>query len=338
MFRSARLKLTTWYLLIIMLISFGFSGMIYRVLTAELDRFSRLQRLRIERRFGQEILRLQNYIDPDLAEETKWRLIVILLMINGGILFVSGGLAYFLAGKTLRPISQMLDEQNRFITDASHELKTPITSLKTALEVHLRDKNLNLGEAKKLFRENLEEVNKLQLLTERLLQLASFQSSPNLFRPESLSLNSIIRESVKRVKIKAAEKGVEIKTSDKDINFEGDKSQLTELLVILLDNAIKYSKAGGQVKVSAERCGRMISIAVADRGIGIGEKDLPHIFDRFYRADSARSKNGTGGYGLGLAIAKKIAENHHGTIVAESKIGKGSVFTVKLPIRQFSAG
>src|SRR3990167_5772072 len=174
MFSKARFKLTVWYLLIIMLISTGFSGVIYKVLTAELDRFSHMQRLRIESRVRSIQPRI--FVDPDLAEETKQRLIVFLLIINSGILFVSGILAYFLAGKTLRPIKEMVDEQNRFISDASHELRTPLTSIKTAMEVSLRDKNLTLKDSKKLIGESIDEVNKLQLLSDELLQLAQYQT------------------------------------------------------------------------------------------------------------------------------------------------------------------
>lgn len=346
MFGKARLKLTTWYLLIIMLVSVGFSVVIYKVLTVELDRFSRLQRLRIERRlesgeFTPLESRFRNapprvFIDPELADETKHRLVLFLIIVNGGILFVSGGLAYFLAGKTLRPIKNMVDEQNQFITDASHELKTPLTSLKSAMEVHLRDKHLSLKDAKTLIGENLEEVNKLQSLSEGLLQLAQYQKPNNNTKFEKVSIAQIIKKSIQKIKPQAMRKVITIEDKSHDFEFEGDQYRLAELLVILLDNAVKYSPQGKHVTITSERTGGSLLIVISDQGIGIDQKDLPHIFDRFYRADSARSKDQAEGYGLGLSIAKKIVEAHHGAITVESKLGEGSTFTVRLPVSQTS--
>lgn len=346
MFGKARLKLTGWYLLIIMVVSIGFSLVIYKVLTVELDRFSHFQRLRIERRLsGEEFTpfesRLRNtppriFADPELVEETKRRLIFFLVIVNGGILIVSGGLAYFLAGKTLKPIKDMVDEQNQFISDASHELKTPLTSLKSAMEVHLRDKRLNLADAKKLIKENIEEVNKLQSLSEGLLRLASYQKPNNHARFEMVSLASTIKRSIQRVKPQAIKKKIAIKNKSQNFEFEADQYLLSDLLVILLDNAIKYSQKGKSITITSRKTDGSILITVADQGIGINEKDLPHIFDRFYRADLARSKDESSGFGLGLSIAKKIVESHRGQITVESKLGKGSTFTVRLPMKQTS--
>ncbi len=352
MFGRARLKLTAWYLLIIMLISLGFSLVIYKVLTAELDRFSRLQRLRIEHRLESgEFVPLERRfrnappripIDPELADETKRRLILFLVLVNGGILFISGGLSFILAGATLRPIKDMVDEQNQFITDASHELKTPLTSLKAALEVHLRDKNLNLTDAKTLISENIGEVNKLQSLSEGLLKLAQYSVSADGQKPDSQtkfgksSLSSIIEKSIQKVNSQAIKKEITIEDRTRDFELECDPYGLSDLLVLLLDNAVKYSQKGESVIVTSNKTDGTLLIAVSDRGIGIDQKDRPHIFDRFYRADLARSKEGAGGYGLGLSIAKKIVEAHHGTITVESKLGEGSTFTVRLPMKQTS--
>lgn len=344
MFGKARLKLTARYLLIIMLISIGFSVVIFKVLTLELDRFSRLQRLRIERRLSGEGLtpfesRFRNnpprmLADPELVKETKRRLIFFLAIVNGGILVVSGGLAYFLAGKTLKPIQDMVDEQNQFISDASHELKTPLTSLKSAMEVHLRDKHLTLADAKKLIKENIEEVNNLQSLSEGLLRLASYQKPNNQVKFEIVSLASIIKKSIEKVKLQAAKKKITIKDKSQNFEFEADQYALSDLLVILLDNAIKYSQKGRSVTITSKKTDGSILITVSDQGLGISEKDLPHIFDRFWRADLARSKDETSGFGLGLSIAKKIVEAHRGDITVESKLGKGSTFTVRLPVKQ----
>lgn len=351
MFQKARLKLTIWYLLIIMLISVSFSAVIYKALTQELDRFSRLQRLRIERRLESEEFvpsesRFRNIpsrilIDPELAEETKQRLTLLLVIVNSGILFISGGFGFILSGKTLKPIKDMVDEQNQFITDASHEMRTPLTSLKSALEVHLRDKNLSLKEAKTLINENIKEVNKLQFLTEALLQLAQFPASSanrqkpnNDIKSEKVSLAAIVKKSIQGVKPQAMKKAIIIKNEAQNFEVEGDPQGLSELLVIFLDNAVKYSQKGGSVTITSKKSDGFLLINILDNGIGIDEKDLPHIFDRFYRADLARSKNETGGFGLGLSIAKKIVDSHHGSITVKSKPGEGSTFTISLPAKQ----
>src|SRR3989344_858512 len=176
MFQSARIKLTIWYTLIIMLISLSFSLAIYKVLGSELDRLDRTQRLRIERGLperpfltpstdlDQRIPR-RFFLDPELLKETRERLGLILALINLVILAISAASGYFLSGRTLKPIKEMVEEQNRFITDASHELRTPLTTLKTEIEVNLRNKKLSVEEAKAILKSNLEEVNNLQVLS-----------------------------------------------------------------------------------------------------------------------------------------------------------------------------
>lgn len=327
MFTQARLKLTAWYLLIIMTISFSFSAVIYQMVNVELNRFANIQRFRFERR-----LPIAPTIDLDLIEETKRRFSLILLSINGGILIISGGLSFFLAGRTLKPIKDMLDEQNRFISDSSHELRTPLTSLKSAMEVALRDRHLALKDAKKLIIDNLQEVNQLQTLSDELLQLAQYQKPNNNTKFEKLSLSEIVNTALNRIRPLADKKQISLKNQVKNISIVGSKYSLIDLFQILLDNAVKYSPSKKSVLIKSNKTDGSVNILVVDQGIGIAPKDLPHIFDRFYRADSARSKSNTTGYGLGLSIAKKITEMHHGQILVKSLLGKGSQFKVTLPV------
>ncbi|OGK17493.1 hypothetical protein A2774_05615 [Candidatus Roizmanbacteria bacterium RIFCSPHIGHO2_01_FULL_39_12c] len=320
-----------------MSVSFFFSIIIYRVLTGEFERFERLHRFRIEQQFGQENLlpRLHRRfiipVDPDLIRETRNRLKLILMIVNSGILIISGGLAYFLAGRTLQPIKEMVDEQNRFIGDASHEFRTPLTSLKTAMEVALRDKNLNLSQAKKLLSENIGEVNKLQSLSDQLLQLAQFEKPDGNFKLENASLAEIIGEAIRKITPLAKQKKISIKRNLQEIEVKARRDSLVDLFVILLDNAIKYSAAKKIIQIKSEKSDKAVLISVKDEGVGISEEDLPHIFDRFYRADSARSKDKTDGYGLGLSIAKKIVDMHKGVIKVKSIAKEGTVFTIQLP-------
>ncbi|MBI4225621.1 HAMP domain-containing histidine kinase, partial [Candidatus Roizmanbacteria bacterium] len=247
---------------------------------------------------------------------------------------ISGGLGYILAGRTLQPIKDMVDEQNRFISDSSHELRTPLTSLKTAMEVTLRDKNLSLQQAKKLISENIGEVNKLQSLSDQLLRLAQFEKPNGKLQFGKVSLEKIIKEAIRKIDPLAKQKQISIKKDLKDVEIKGNKDSLVDLFVILLDNAVKYSPSGSKVEVKSEKADATVLVSVKDEGIGIDEKDFSHIFDRFFRADSARSKDKADGYGLGLSIAKKIVNLHKGTIKVKSKISHGSTFIIQLPIHK----
>ncbi len=330
MFNSARFKLTIWYLAIIMAISFAFSTIIYKVSTNELERFSRLQRARIERGIFTIPIPIP---EPSLIQETQDRIILNLIVINISIAVLSGAASYVLAGVTLKPIKTMVDDQSRFISDASHEIGTPLTSLKTAMEVHLRNKTSNLKEAKVLISESIDEVNKLQSLSQSLLKLAQYQKPlTNHTKLDRTSLKTIVTTAVHKVTPMANKKHITILSKVDNFKLQADKYTLTDLLVILLDNAIKYSFKNGTITVTAKRNDGQAAITIKDEGIGISAKDLPHIFDRFYRSDTARSKASSDGYGLGLSIAKKIVESQKGTISVTSTPNKGSTFTINLPI------
>ena len=344
MFHSARIKLTAWYLLIIMTISLSFSVVIYRVVASELGRVERVQRYRIEHGLTD---RLRIFpppdssgrppfilLDPDLVAETKSRFLLILVLTNVLILLTSAYAGYFLAGRTLNPIKEMMDEQNRFITDASHELRTPLTSLKSEIEVNLRDKKLNLEDAKKILRSNLEEVNNLQTLSDGLIKLTQYHKSNNHFKFTEISLLQIANKAIKKISNLAKEKNIKLVNQIENQTFEGNKFTLAEMMVIFLDNAIKYSHNNTAITLTSEIINGNLLVHIQDEGQGINEKDLPYLFDRFYRADKSRTKTDTYGYGLGLSIAKEIVDRHHGIISFNSKVDSGTIVTVQLPIKQ----
>ncbi len=329
MFKKTRIRLTAWYLLIIMSISICFSLVIYRFLSREVDRFERMQRTRIERRFTPPIPFPQHMtIDLELVEETKNRITMTLILLNGTIFVAAGALGYFLAGKTLRPIQEMVDEQNRFISDASHELKTPLTSLKTSMEVSLRDKNLSIANARILVKESIDEVDRLQSLSEELLKLAQYEKPNDNMRFEIVNLDEMITLAIKKIKIAADKKNIIIVNNGKKTEIQGNKYGLIDLVVILLDNAVKYSPKNSKIIISTQKNDGQTILSVKDNGVGIAEKDISHIFERFYRTDSARSKTNIGGYGLGLSIAKKITDIHGARISVTSKARKGTEFKI----------
>lgn len=330
MFKNARLKLTAWYLLILMFISIAFSLVIYQGMMSEVHRFSKMQRLRMERTFPPNPTQ-PFFIDEDLIVEIKQRVIFGLGVINIIILLSSGALGYFLAGKTLRPIQEMVEDQNRFISDSSHELRTPLTALKSSFEVNLRDKNLDLNQAKKIIKESIGDVDNLQQLTDSLLNLTQYQKiNKNDFK--QISIKKIIDQSILKLKIQTNNKQIKIINKVTDIKISGIEFDLVNAFTNILDNAIKYSPNGTNIFFISRTIDSQLNIEIKDQGIGIDKKNLPNIFDRFYRVDQSRSKVKVDGYGLGLSIVKKIIENHNGKILVNSKPNKGTTFIIKLPI------
>ena len=356
MFENARLKLTLWYLVIIMAVSSFFSLIVYRGFVKEIGRGFRMQatnglpstRIVVRDRFGfQRILPFVIYPDELPPEEyieiinlAKRRFALQLLIINGGILLLAGTAGYFLAGKTLHPIEVMVDGQKRFVADASHEFRTPLTSIKTEVEVALRDKKLNLTKAKDLLKSNLAEVDKMKYFSDNLLSLSRYESNGRDLPMEEVELAEAVRQAIERNIPQAKEKNISIKEDLSEVIVRGNPQSLVELISILINNAIKYSNKGKSINISKAWPVILVSIKkekkhavieVKDGGVGIDKKDLPRIFDRFYRADSSRTKKDIDGYGLGLSIAKSIADVHKGEIKVKSEIGKGSKFTVVLP-------
>jgi len=334
MFRSARLKLTAWYLLIIMLICGFFSLLIYGAVTFELE--ARFQHMELRLHQRGMMIPPPGMARPPLFEEdlqtAKRRVLFVLLNTNGVILILSGIAGYFLAGKTLRPIEEALEEQKRFVSDASHELRTPLTALKTTMEVALREKKITKEQALGVLRSSLEDVDDLESLTSNLLSLAQNEKSNGNLVFEPVDLKQIVDNACKKVNPLASEKSIDLSVSTDDIVLEADEPSLEKLLVVLLDNAIKYTPQKGGVALTASQDKRHAFLSIADNGIGIDKSGIPHIFDRFYRIDQSRSKGKVPGFGLGLSMAKKIVDLHNGSIDASSLPGKGTTFTIKLPL------
>lgn len=350
MFHSARLKLTGWYLLIIMLISSFFSAVIYIRVCQELEvGFHRVELWhkaeelgipmpqRWERRLETLDPRLQDLRPPFFLTEdlkaAKKRVGFNLLMINGVILIISAVAGYFLAGKTLRPIEKAMEEQKRFVADASHELRTPLTALKTSMEVALRDKKIALIQAKKVIESNLEDVNGLQALSDNLLRLTNYQTNGQSLVFENIDIAHVVKRACQKILPLAKKKNIDIKIKVKKQTILANKESLEQMILIFLDNAVKYTLKKGKVAVSIRVDKKRLTIEVKDTGIGIAKKDIPHIFDRFYRVEESRSKSKVAGFGLGLSLAKKIIEIHKGSVKVSSIVGKGTTFTIKLPLK-----
>jgi heavy metal sensor kinase len=219
----------------------------------------------------------------------------------------------------------------QFSADASHELKTPLTILKGEIEVGLR-KRRRLEEYRKILNSNLEEVNHMTQIVGDLLFLSKADMGEVHLQKHPTSLTQLVSEICAQAKTIALSKGITVHTSnDSDVAVIGDRFRLRQLLLNLATNAIKYTPEGGEMTISLERDDGRVRLRVTDNGIGIAPEDQPHIFDRFFRVDKARSRE-AGGSGLGLSICKWIVEAHGGEISVESEVEKGSVFTVTLPL------
>lgn len=264
-------------------------------------------------------------------EEAKVRIIKRLVTINIIILIGGGILSYFLALRTLKPIEEAHEAQSRFTADASHELRTPIAIMQSEIEVALMNPKLTLTQAKVQLNSNLEELSKLTALSEGLLRLARIENSG--LKMAEFSLQKIIQKSIIRVSPIAKNKKIIITNKNySKIKVRCDEDSLLEALVIIMDNAVKYSPKKSEVVISTNIGAKHTEIKIIDQGMGMKQSELPFIFERFYRADTARSKQKTQGYGLGLAIAKNIVDMHKGNIAVSSISGEGSIFTISLPI------
>ncbi len=330
MIRSAVATLTLWYLGLIMILSIGFSVILYHISSDEINRSLRRQGAYISiSLLPREFSTIQEFRAGQLAEE-QGRLKQNLLMFNIATLLAGGAASYLLARRTLAPIEESIERQSRFTADASHELRTPLTAMQTEIEVALRNNSLSTDEARQLLQSNLEEVAKLRALSDGLLKLA--QQEDKDFSKEIIDLAKVVKESHKRLVRAAKQKNIIIEISTTSAKVKGDFESLVELVVILLDNAIKYSPTGSKIEITETSHGKTALVSIRDYGVGIEPSDITHIFDRFYRAETSRSKLQSEGYGLGLSIAKKIAELHSGVIDVKSSIEKGSTFVLKLPL------
>lgn len=335
MFEQARLKLTLWYSLLVIFIS-GFLSLLFYLRTTNViqDEYNRIeQRIQLEMEgFGPQfrIMMPGRRISLEDLETAKHLIALQLLLINSIIVILFSAVAYWLAGVTLEPIRLSHEEQKRFVGDAAHELKTPIAALQTSLEVNLMDKSLDQT-VREVLKENLNDVRALQALSDNLLKLARVDGKNLQFKP--IVVIDCLKKTIKAVNPLAKKKKIEIQVINQaqKARVMGDYYGLKDVLTILLDNAIKYSKRMTKVKISIKLKKHSVLIVVADQGCGIAKEFLPHIFDRFYQVDKARSKDSGSGVGLGLAVAKKTMDQLSGSIKVSSVLNQGSVFTLSLP-------
>jgi heavy metal sensor kinase len=238
--------------------------------------------------------------------------------------------------ETLNSMLARLDDSVRtvrqFTADASHEFRAPVTLIRTTAELALR-KDRTKEEYRQALQQVLTESEQTTQLVDSLMLLARADSGADGLNLIPMDLADAIREACRQGEKLAQAKGIELSwtASDRPLLVRGDPQALRRLFLILIDNAVKYTPPGGKVSVATEVDEGSAFVKVKDTGIGIAEQDLPHVFDRFWRADKARSRE-DGSMGLGLSIAKWIADRHSADVSVMSKLGGGSTFAVRIPL------
>lgn len=315
-FQKALFRLTCLYVLILMTLALICSAWLLGVAGREI-------RTTLDEAYGAVIVTGVS----ELGDESRERLQQSIIFFNIFV-FGAGTLAsYMLAKRTLRTIEQNNRAQQEFVTDASHELRTPLTALKAELQLAQRQaKTITPSEYNAVLGSALEEVSRLSTLSERLLQLASARSQSTKAVSSSAAALSV---ACKQLRAPTAAKQLKIVVPEEDATLQITHTDLTEVLVILLDNAVKYSPKGGTITVRQQVHDGEAVITVQDQGPGISSRDLPHVFERFYRGKASQT-SAHGGHGIGLAVARKLVLAAGGNIHADNQPGSGALIALTL--------
>ena len=312
-FNKAILKLTTIYTSILLIICLGFSLTIY---STSKNNFLKEPPHII---FRSEIRENTRIAIRNRDLKIQQEILSSLIFINIIILSTGAIASYFLARWTLKPIQKNMNEQTEFIANASHELRTPLTALRMENEVILRDKFATKIELENQIQSNLEEINKLQTLTDRLLKI----SLDDTLELKPTNILQVANIAISHNLAQAKSKNITIKIDiPKNQTLPANKPALTEILSILIENAIKYSPKNTEITITHKNN----EILIIDQGPGINEADLPHIFKRFYRAEKSHTSEG---YGLGLSLATHLAEKQNLQITAKNNPKKGATFIIQ---------
>ncbi|KEF39160.1 histidine kinase [Schinkia azotoformans MEV2011] len=276
------------------------------------------------------------YAGTNISEETEVIQTLLFILIVLSIIFIAASalLGYWMAGRAMVPISNAFNRQKEFTADASHELRTPLSILQSSLEVIEAEDRENLSPFSVTVLDDLkDEVKRMTHLVNDLLLLARTDLGKEQINKDWFSITSVLEKLQRKFQYEAEKAGVHLSASlENEVKVFGDEEKITQLLFILVDNAIKYNVPGGDVQVSAVKDNNQIRIEVKDTGVGIPLEHQKRIFDRFYRVDQARSRE-KGSSGIGLSIADWIVQVHNGKLeVISGEEGKGTIFSILLPL------
>ena len=269
------------------------------------------------------------FSDTTTESATLKNLFYICVLIFFVAMGVFLGISIVLSNWVIRPVAAAWDQQRQFVADASHELKTPLSVIMTNAEL-LENEDTADADRKKFSRNILSMAYQMRTLVENLLEMARVDNGTMKMQFAALDFSELANDAVLSFQLLYEEKGLSLQTVIPDgIVLQGSERHLYQILDVLLDNAMKYSEQGGKTCVELKRIGHSCLLTVANTGVPLSKEDLKNIFKRFYRADKARSLNGS--YGLGLSIAESIVAAHKGKIWAESEFGYNT-FLVQLPL------
>lgn len=315
-FQKARIKLTFYYISIMAVILLAFSSVL--IFTVE---------SKIREGFRDRIIITETEGDP--AKNASDEIEFIIYLVDGILLVIIGFSSYFLAGKTLKPIKEALDSQKKFSADASHDLRTPLAIITTESEVTLQNKNASTEELRSTIESNLEETKKMSKLVHDLLLISRGDDQSTLHSFIETDLHTFIENIVVKLKPQAESKGLQVNICEyQKLLVTIDSDNFERAILNILQNAIKYTKVGS-VTIKLKTDAQKAYVVIEDTGVGIDQKDLPHVFDRFYKAEHSRSDSSSSG--LGLPIAKLIIEEHKGNIQIDSGVNKGTIVTIAIP-------
>jgi signal transduction histidine kinase len=255
-----------------------------------------------------------------------------LFIVNCILIASSAIFGYILSGITLRPIQKSMKEQEEFAQDASHELRTPLTIISMEIESIKRTEKKITPVYTNAFNNINEEVQRMSTLVAGLLTLVHPDSQNEIKTRKPFDITASAKVAFLQLEKIAEEKNISYTfSSEYSGNINGVEEGIKQVIAILLENAIKYSRKEDSVELKVDEMDHWVLIKVSDSGPGIAKKDLPHIFERFYRAKNLEANRGAPGIGLGLPIAQKIVKGHQGKITIESHLGVGTTCSIFLP-------
>nr|WP_058300994.1 HAMP domain-containing sensor histidine kinase [Gorillibacterium timonense] len=270
------------------------------------------------------------FLDVSAQQAILTKLIYTFSAVGLAMLLVIYGISRFFANRSIAPIREAFEKQKQFIADASHELKTPLAIISTNADVLLANENEPIRQQAKWLHYIKSETERMSRLTNDLLYLTELDDSRTAMIFSPFDLSESVESIILTMEAVIFEKHLSL-TYDIEPNLmvNGSNEQIKQVILILLDNAIKYTNPNGTVTVSLKKQSHGVLLSVSNTGEGIAPEHLARIFDRFYRTDASRTRK-QGGYGLGLAIAKSIVEQHKGRIYAKSVVGESTTFSVQL--------